>query len=204
MLKTYRNLSLVLTFQEYALATTIAGKPDRLSPEEVASYDSLRIPTLHSILTFFVADYLDGTIQTDTTSRRTSVTPIQSLCRVVIPIIALQDQFLPYRRSAFTGTLMNALYDTLRFGIDLRACWATYAEAMIWATMFGIYTSRGLDNEREKEIWFLKELVRGVRGRRQLGRGWDWEWDVVKTILKRFYWCEGFYGDEFKVSRAPL
>ena len=86
--------------------------------------------------------------------------------------------------------------------INLEACWATYAEVMVWALMFGIYIARGHSNE--KEGWFSKELVRGVRGRKgrkgQLGEGWKWGWDTVKPLLKRFYWCERLFEHEFRVS----
>ena len=204
MLRTYQNLSVVLTCQEKALEATLASKPITLTPEEVAVYDSLRLPTLHSLLVFLVEDGAkEDTFIDDDVEDLSIVTPIQSICRVIIPIVALQDQFLPYRRSTFTRTLTDYLFETLTSKIDLEACWATCAEVMVWATMFGVYISRGIS--QEKEVWFSKELVKGVRGRKgqlgQLGGSWNWGWNAVRNLLIRFYWCEGFFGDEFRVSQ---
>ena len=202
MIETYRNLSVVLTCQEYALEAALASKPNILTVEETASYDSLRLPTLHNLLVFLVGNGAEENTQAiGYNDKSTKVTPIQAICRVVVPIVALQDQFLPYRRSTFTGSLADRLYITLTTEVDLAACWVTYAEVMLWAMMFGVYTARG--NSTEMEVWFLKQLVSGIRGRKghvgQLGGSWKWGWDMVKPVLRRFYWCERVFGDEFQV-----
>ena len=204
MLETYRNLSVVLTCQEYALEASLTLKPNVLTVEETASYDSLRLPTLHNLLVFLVGSDAEENTQTlGYVDKSTNLNPIQAICRVVVPIVALQDQFLPYRRSTFTGSLADRLYITLTQEVDLTACWVTYAEIMVWAMMFGVYTARG--NSMEMEVWFLKELVNGVRGRKghvgQLGGSWKWGWDTVKPVLRRFFWCERVFGEEFQVSQ---
>lgn len=203
MLRTYYNLSVVLTCQEFALEASLASNSGTLSPESIACYNSLRFPTMYQILTFlgeYGANEIPHANETDQDSA--TLSPIQSICRVTIPIVALQDQFLPYRRSIFTTALTGRLYNTLAEEIDREACWATYAEIMVWALMFGIYIAHG--HSPEKEVWFVKELVDGVRERKgksgQLGGGWQWGWATVKALLKRFYWCESFFGEEFMVS----
>ena len=205
MLENYRNLSVVLTCQEYALEASLASKPNVLTVEETASYDSLRLPTLYNLLVFLVGDGAEENSRIfGNKGMSTDLTPIQAICRVVVPIVALQDQFLPYRRSTFTGSLADRLYMTLTTEVDLAACWVTYTEIMVWAMMFGVYTARG--NSTEMEVWFLKELVNGMRGRKgqvgQLGANWKWGWDTVKPVLRRFYWCERVFGDEFQVSQS--
>ena len=205
MLATYRNLSVVLSLQERAVETTLASKDDALTPEESASYDALRIPTLRDLLAFFVNRGEGENSHATSQVRRTyGLTSIQAICRVVIPIVAMQDQFLPYRRAVYTVTMMDCIHETLTTGIDLETCWSTCAEVMLWATMFAVYMSRGIATAREKELWFLNQLVKGIRGRKgqkgQLGGDWRWEWRTVREVLRRFYWCENFFGEEFKVS----
>ncbi|KAG7004490.1 hypothetical protein G7Y79_00025g057760 [Physcia stellaris] len=203
MLRTYYNLSVVLTCQERALGTSLDSKSGTLSPSAIACYDSLGFSTMHHIL-IFLGGYSawDVSHANDIYQDSATLSPIQSICRVIIPIVALQDQFLPYRRSIFTTALTGRLYNTLSEEIDREACWAMYADVMVWALMFGIYIAHGVSSE--KEVWFTKELVDGVRERKgqsgQLGGGWHWGWETVKPLLKRFYWCERFFGEEFKVS----
>ena len=203
MLRTYYNLSVVLSCQERALEALLESKYSTLSPSTIACYDSLRFPTLYDILIFLDGyDANEISHANDIKQESATLSPIQSICRVTIPIVALQDQFLPYRRSIFTTALTGRLYYTLAEEIDREACWETYAEVMVWALMFGIYIAHG--HSPEEELWFTKELVDGVRGRKgqsgQLGGGWQWGWVTVKNLLKRFYWCEIFFGEEFKVS----
>lgn len=203
MLRSYNNLSVVLTCQERALESSLDSNPSTLSPSTIACYDSLRFPTLYHILIFLCGyDANEISHANDINQESATLSPIQSICRVTIPIVALQDQFLPYRRSIFTTALTGRLYNTLSEEIDREACWAMYAEVMVWALMFGIYIAHG--HSPEKELWFTQELIDGVRGRKgqrgQLGGGWQWGWETVKPLLKRFYWCERFFGEEFKVS----
>ena len=203
LLETYRNLSLVVSLLERALEPTSSSKADVLTREETALYDALRLPTLHELLTSFVDDDEESdAYAAEPMWRNFDPTPIQSICRVVVPFIALQDEYLPYRRTAYTATVMDSLYDTLDSEINLETCWATWAEVMLWATLFGVYISRGVS--REKELWFSKQLVKGVRARKgqkgQLGGTWKWEWGAVKDVLKRFYWSEKFFGEEFQVG----
>lgn len=203
LLETYRDLSLVVSLLERALEPTLASKDNALTREEAALYDALRLPTLHKLLTSFVdEDEESDAHATEPMWRNFDPTPIQSICRVVVPFIALQDEFLPYRRASYTATVMDCLYDTLSSEINLETCWATWAEVMLWATLFGVYISRGV--MREKELWFSKQLVKGVRTRKgqkgQLGGTWTWEWSAVRDVLKRFYWSEKFFGEEFKVG----
>ena len=204
LLETYRNLSLVVSLLERALEPTLASKDvDTLTQEEAALYDVLRLPTLHKLVTSLVDEDEESDARaTEPMWRNFDPTPIQSICRVIIPFIALQDEFIPFRRAAYTATFMNCLYDTLSSEINLETCWATWAEVMLWATLFGVYLSRGI--MREKELWFSKLLVKGVRARKgqkgQLGGTWKWEWSAIRDVLKRFYWSEKFFGEEFKVS----
>lgn len=207
LLETYCNLSLVVSLLERALEPTLASKANALTREEEALYDALRLPTLHKLVTLLRDDDEESDAQaTEPVWRDFDPTPIQSICRVIIPFIALQDEFLPYRRAAYTATVMNCLYDTLGSEINLETCWATWAEVMLWATLFGVYISRGID--REKELWFSKLLVKGVRTRKgqkgQLGGTWTWEWSAVRDVLRRFYWSEKFFGEEFQVSLLPI
>ena len=178
-----------------------------MTREEAALYDALRLPTLHKLVTSLVDDDEEGDSHaTEPMWSNFDPTPIQSLCRVIIPFIALQDEFVPYRRAAYTATFMNCLYDTLSCEINLETCWATWGEVMLWATLFGVYLSRGI--MREKELWFSRLLVKGVRARKgqkgQLGGTWTWEWSAVRDVLRRFYWSEKFFGEEFEVSLIPI
>ena len=203
LLETYRNLSLVVSLLERALEPTLASEANALTREEEALYDALRLPTLHKLVTSLVDDDDESDAHaTEPMWRDFDPTPIQSICRVIIPFIALQDEFVPYRRAAYTATVMNCLYDTLSSEINLETCWATWAEVMLWATLFGVYLSRGI--MKEKELWFSRLLVKGVRARKgqkgQLGGTWKWEWSAVRDVLKRFYWSEKFFGEEFQVS----
>ena len=207
LLETYCNLSLVVSLLERALEPTLASKANALTREEEALYDALRLPTLHKLVTLLRDDDEESDAQaTEPVWRDFDPTPIQSICRVIIPFIALQDEFLPYRRAAYTATVMDCLYDTLGSEINLETCWATWAEVMLWATLFGVYISRGIDGE--KELWFSKLLVKGVRTRKgqkgQLGGTWTWEWSAVRDVLRRFYWSEKFFGEEFQVSLLPI
>ena len=202
---TYQDLSLVLSIQERAVEPSSTPNTVALTSEEMNTYDALRITTLQKLVTFMI-DYdnrKDGHARPNP-----GLTPIQSICRVVVPFIALQYQFLIYRRAVYTVTMLDCLYETLKFDIDLEACWATYPEVMLWATMFGIYISRGIVAERKRELWFLYQLVEGIRSRKgrtgQLGGKWRWEWNAVKDVLKRFYWCERFFGEEFEVSHRSV
>lgn len=209
LLSTYQDLSLVFSIQERAIETSSTQSTSALTSEEMNTYGALRITTLQKLITFLVDhderkdDYAFGP-----TGQNSALTPIQSICRVVVPFVALQYQFLLYRRAVYTVPMLDCLYETLNFDIDLEACWATYAEVMLWATMFGIYVSRGIAEEREKELWFLYQLVEGIRNRRgrtgQLGGKWKWEWNAVRDVLKRFYWSERFFGEEFEVSHHSV
>ena len=120
------------------------------------------------------------------------VTSIQAICLVVVPINVMQDELSPYRRHRppFTATLMNNLYETLKYKLNVKECWAKYFDVMLWATLSGAYISRG--NSKEKELWFTTQLVIGVRGReRKKGQlEGQWEWSAMKSLLQRFYWNE--------------
>lgn len=206
---TYQDLSIVLSIQERALEPSSTSDAGALTSEEMETYDALRITTLQKLLTFLVDyDNREDGRAFGPTRQNPRLTPIQSICRVVVPFIALQYQFLLYRRAVYTVPMLDCLYETLNIDMDLEACWATYPEVMLWATMFGIYISRGIATEREKELWFLYQLVEGVRSRRgrtgQLGGKWKWEWSAVRDVLTRFYWCERFFGEEFEVSHHPV
>lgn len=132
-------------------------------------------------------------------------TPVHAICRVVVPIHIMQDELSPYQRHRppYTATLMNNLYETLRYKLDLEECWAKYFDVMLWATLSGAYISRG--NSRDQELWFSIQVVIGAREAKgengQLKA--RWEWNEIKSLLKRFYWSEELVGEEFKVLVHP-
>ena len=207
MLQPYYDLSVVLTCQKSAREGSSACHPKMLTFEDIAFYDSLRISVFQSIILFFVGYSPHGNIHTNyNVENSTNLTPVQAICRVVVPIVAVQEQFAPYRQSIVTANLTGCLYNTLNSEIDLEAGWLTHAEVIVWALMFGVHTSRGIANE--KEAWFLRALVKGIRKRNgqrgQLGGDWKWEWNAVKAVLERFHWCERLFGEAFKVSQFRI
>ena len=211
LLQTYIDLSLALTLQTRAFDAILALEPNALTRVEEAS--AFRYWAINKILMTLTHsnDEHEAEISNAGQDRSSSVmtsaqaiysvTSIQAICRVVVPINVLQDELSPYRRHRppFTVTLMNNLYDTLNYKLNVKECWAKYFDVMLWATLSGAYISRG--NNKEKELWFSNQVVIGVRGReRRKGQMEErWKWSAIKNLLQRFYWNEGLVGEEFKV-----
>ena len=195
LIDTYNSLSRALTLQTHAFEASLA--PDALDQAEEAS--AARYAALDRILVF-LAD-CDSNDQTRDDGGISAMTSVEAICRVVIPINVLQDEFSPYHRHrpAFTATLMVDLYETLRYKIDLENCWAEYPDVLLWGTMSGVYISRG--NARDKELWFSSQLAKGVRGwNAKTGQlRWEWEWNTIRHLLRNFYWNEELVAEEFKV-----
>ncbi|KAL8782482.1 MAG: hypothetical protein Q9195_009634 [Heterodermia aff. obscurata] len=198
ILKTYINLSLALTLQTCAFHAIVALEPNALTRVEEAS--AFRYWAINKIMTLHCDD--EDVHKTGYAVQIYPVTSIQAICRVVVPINVMQDELSPYgrHRPPFTVTLMNDLYDTLNYKLNVEECWAKCFDVMLWATLSGAYISRG--NTQEKELWFSTQVVIGVRGRERTkvqieGR---WEWSAIKSLLQRFYWNEELVGEEFKVQ----
>lgn len=115
LLETYHSFSLSLSFQERAFEAPLTSESNALTHEEATF--ALRYSTLYKLLIFFAEGNNDDA--TNSRSKSPDITPIQTICRVVIPIVALEDQFIGYRRLSFTATFMNAIYKTLNSKIDL-------------------------------------------------------------------------------------
>ena len=215
LLEIYNDLSLALTLQTRAFDAIVALEPDALTRAEKASV--VRYWAISKLLMTpaHCDDEHDAEVhnagQDCSNSIMTSaqasyrVTSVQAICRVVVPINVMQDELSPYgrHRPPFTATLINNLYETLKYKLNVERCWAKYFDVMLWATLSGAYISRG--NTKEKELWFSTQVVIGVRGReRKKGQiEGRWEWSAVKSLLQRFYWSEELVGEEFKVIVHP-
>lgn len=204
-METYQNLNVALSLQARAFEATLASECNALSCVETAF--AIRHWALNRILIFF-ADFNNNNRNRDISpgGRTSNTNSIESICRVVIPISVMRDEFSPHRRQqAYTVTFIDSLYETLVHEIDLETCWETYADATLWATLSGIHIARGV--VKEKEMWFSTQLVKGIRGgkcnKMQLGGRWKWEWSAVKALLRNFYWNEDLVGEEFKVCARP-
>ena len=212
LLETYIELSLALTLQKRAFDAIVALEPNALTRAEKASafrywvinkmfMTLTRCDNEHEVEVYSAGQDRSNSVMTSAQAIY-PVTSVQAICQVVVPINVMQDELSPYRRHRppFTVTLMNNLYETLNYKLNVKECWAKYFDVMLWATLSGAYISRG--NNKEKELWFSTQVVIGVRGRkRKKGRiERRWEWSAIKSLLQRFYWNEDLVGEEFKVT----
>lgn len=112
---------------------------------------------------------------------------MQSICRIVVPIFVVQNQIDIYRQSAVVESLMSQLLEVME-SLDLQDCWERYTELMVWAFMFGAFTS----TQQAQREWVLFEMAKGGRGRV------NWQWEEIEKILLGFFYVDRLYEANFR------
>ena len=160
IVQSYRELGLVIAFRESCI-----GNETDVELIEIEYFNTLWLRAQHSLITF----------SSSCCFRQDS--DVQSICRIVVPIFAIQNQLDIYRQSAVIESLMNQFLEILK-SLDLQDCWGRYTDLMVWAFMFGAYTS----TQQAQREWFLFGMTKGGHER----VAWQWE-EVRKSLLGCFY-----------------
>ena len=170
MAETYSNLCQVTAFRE-----SFIGTHSEFTLAEIEYFDIIALRVEHSLITFSSSRHF----------RKDS--HVQNICNIVVPLFFVQNQSTLTRGNAIVQSLSTQLWEVLRH-LDLEQSWQLYPDLLIWAFMFGAYTSIG----RPERPWFLSEVVKGTRGR------FSWQWEELRETLLRFFYFDRLYEVPFR------
>ena len=195
ILPVYADLRDIIIWQQI----NILQKDTTVDPLETKLCGNLMLRTEHRLAEF---SYI-STFETSTS--------VQIVCRIVIPMFAVQTQLYLWQGThtmrALVGRLQQILqcddeheecYEqeqelTSTLKVNMAILWYEYTDLAIWAFLMGAFASA---DDRLQRSWFLHHCANGVN-RYKDSMGLLLTWTTVKSMLQRFFYVENMHGNEF-------
>lgn len=143
MLEIYQDLRTAIVFRESLIDSIID-----LTLNEIVHFETMILRVEYRLITF------------SSTWHFREDSDVQTICRAMLPIFITRIQYRFYSETAVTESLVVQLWEVLS-RLDLDICWRLYQDLMIWAFLFGEYTSI----RHPKNKWFVFQLANQFRGR---------------------------------------